>query len=250
MESSFRRRGETFLRSLSRFNSLNSESMAQEKSLKTLLAERKVDMSYGQEKRSQTWIPFDAIEDVLGSEQGQESLRTLSVDINKLRIFTSKSKRLWALLVHVDRLGWLESFRNADFDDSLFPIRRSGNWGFQSCNSKKTVTMPGKSGGDKVAMGSIKDQQWQFFVPIFGPKSSPCEFDYHCRMPFIRELQTKETNISAVTEFVIHRKHLDFRPDNQIVRDNPVTTCSEIDANAWFQCSGPWSTRLETLTLL
>lgn len=200
--------------------------MAQEKSLKKLLGERKVDMTYDQEGMSQTWLPFDAIEDILGSDKGKSSLRTISGDNNKLRKFVSKSKRLWALLVHVNRLGWLVSFCDADFDDSLFPIKRKGNWKLQSCRSNKIVAMPGKSDDDETAYDSIQDQQWQFFVPIFGPESFACGFDYNCRMPFIKSFHTEDTNFSAVTEFVIHRKHLDFHANNQIVRDKPASTCS------------------------
>lgn len=218
--------------------------------LNNLLAERKVDMIYNKEKMSQAWLPFNEIEDILGSKQGQASLRALSVDVNRLRAFVSRAKRLWALLVHVNRLIWLESFCNANFGDSLFPIRRGEDWDFQSCSSKMTVSIPGIPGDDEVAFDAIEDQQWQFFVPIFGKKNPTYEFDYRCRMPFIREFQAKETNVSAVRDFVIHRKHLDFRSDNQIVRENPVTNCGEIDVNALLRWRGPLLMRMEILTSL
>lgn len=223
---SFLPRVGSFPQSIRRLNSLNTDIMAQEKSLKKQLAERRVDMTYDKERMSQTWLPFNAIEDILGSEKGRNSLRTISGDKSKLLTFVGKSKRLWALLVHVNRLGWLGSFCDADFDDSLFPIKRSGNWKLRSRSSNKFVVMPGKSDDDETAFDSIEDQQWQFFVPIFGPKTFACGFDYHCRMPFIREFRTEDTNFSAVTEYVIHRKHLDFSSNDQIVRDKPAAACS------------------------
>lgn len=231
---SVQRRVGSFPQSLRRFNSLITDNMAQEKSLKSLLMEKKVEMKYDRERMSQIWLPFDAIEDILRSDEGQNSLRTIPGDNNKLRAFVEKSKRLWALLVQVNRLRWLESFCDADFDDSLFPIKRNGNWNIQSCSSNKIVAMPGTSGDDETAFDSIEDQQWQFFVPIFGPERFACVFDYHCKMPFVKEFRTEDTNFSSVTEFVIHRKHLDldFRTNDQIVRDNLAIICCEIGANA------------------
>lgn len=202
--------------------------------MKSRLTERKVDMKYSKEKRSQSWIPCDAIEEILESEVGQKSFRKLPVDsTNKLLTFVSKSKCLWALLVHVNRLGWLESFYVAGFDDSLFPIRREENWKFQSCKSDTYAIVPGKTGDDETVFEFIEDQQWQFFVPVFRPENIAYEFDYSCRMPFIREFQTEETNFSAVTEVVIHRKHMEFPPNNQIVRGNTayLNFSNEINAN-------------------
>lgn len=225
-KSSFRRRVESFPRSLSRLDSLNTDTMVIVRPLKKLLAERKVEMTYGNEKRPQTWLPYDAIEELLASEEGQRSLRTVSADTDKLQSFVSRSKRLWALLVHVNRLRWLNFFCNEGFDDRYFPVQRRGEWEFKSCSSKNIVVMPGEPGDDETAFESIEEQQWQFFVPTFGPKSFTCGFESNCRLPFIKEFRTEETNFSAVTEFVMHRKHLNCHFNDQIVRDTSTAFSS------------------------
>lgn len=196
------------------------------------------------------WIPFDAIEEIFGSVNGQRSIHTLRADTKKLQAFSNNSKRLWALLVCVDRLEWLESFCASGFDDDMFPIYIQGNRNIQSCNKGHTVTMPVKTVEDKNSLDSIREQQWQFFVPIFKPERPIYTFESDRRMPFLREIGTERTNFSVVTEFVMHRKHLAFRSSHQIVRRNLPIIHAKIGSNEFLHHRGPRLMRPETLMWL
>jgi ankyrin repeat protein len=193
---------------------------------------------------SHKWISLASIKDLIRDAEVVTTLHETSAEtgswtvayIEALKDFIlKKALRLFALLVSQEQAQLLELFCINDFGDEMFPIKLlepdEGNetnrqntprWTIQSIAKQTKVSYRGQRVEDYDIEGICELWQWQFFVPVFSQNDPVYVFDPRCHMPFLRELETMETNFSVVRHFVIHRSHLDFRDINQIVRSHCV----------------------------
>lgn len=183
------------------------------------------------ERVSPPWIPLSEVKHVISAAEDElKTLQLSRVDPDRLQTFISKAQRLCALLIHIDRLHWIEAFCEQNFGDATFPVKivqKNKN----TCTVRRLKTKATLSEAsvdihiakpdDRTIIHTIEDpHQWFFFPPVFAKSGSPYTFDSRCRLPFLKEITHRATNFSAVTERVIHKSHLDFPKfpnDDQIV---------------------------------
>ncbi|EQB54605.1 hypothetical protein CGLO_05523 [Colletotrichum gloeosporioides Cg-14] len=205
------------------------------------------------ERASPPWIPLSEVKGVVSAAEDElKTLQLSRVDRDRLQTFISKAQRLCALLIHIDRLHWIEAFCEQNFGDARFPVKivqKNKN----TCTVRRLKTKATLSEAsvdihiakpdDRTIIHTIEDpHQWFFFPPVFSKSGSPYTFDPRCRLPFLKEITHRATNFSAVTERVIHKSHLDFPKfpnDDQVgtvVDDdgNPHVAVKELTSEKWF----------------
>ena len=186
------------------------------------------------------WIPLLSIENLITDSEVVAVLKAankinLEDNVDKWKNFIlGKAKRLFALLVRFKHVDWLDLFCRNDFGDNMFPItllesdahtgtasHSKPKWTIQSTRMRNTISSEGLvDEDDREVLEDICEKQWIFFVPVFSPNDPAHVFERWRRMPFWKELESlPKTNFSIVTRYVIHRSHLDFLDDDQIVRN-------------------------------
>lgn len=180
------------------------------------------------------WIPISSIHQLFEEHDGiVEALQMDGFELqdDMKRFVFHQAKRLVALLIRFNHLKWLSLFHSNDFGDENFPInfsvdRSSNMWTLQSSKTEKMISFEvtksevnGISANDQDSLAAFCDHhQWLIFLPVFSPDDRTHVFDPLCRMPFLKEFEPHVTNFSIVRHFVIHRSHLNFPRDDQIVR--------------------------------
>ncbi|KXH42603.1 protein kinase domain-containing protein [Colletotrichum simmondsii] len=208
------------------------------KGLRRIFRQEEIELYNTGDAKTYTWIPLSCINQIIRDDENIVKALEEKVVMHKSikRFVFEQAKRLVSLLIYRNRLHLLQLFYNERFGDEHFPIkfikpRPSDNesrlrWSIQSCRSNKTISVWAPPGGDISDDDDDQDEdtmkqfcriyQWYFFVPVFGPQDSAHVFDPRCQMPYLEELGSYQTNFSVVRHFVIHRKHLNFKFDDQI----------------------------------
>lgn len=194
-------------------------------SLQSAFRDAEVEIMCKRDAKKYKWIPISSINEIL------ESCQRFDVEDTVRGFIFAKAKRLFSLLVRQEHFEWLSLFHSNDFGDENFPInfsvdRISNVWALKSCKTDTTISFEvterevnGISASDQDSLATFCDHhQWLIFVPIFSPDDEAHVFDPLCRMPFVEEFESQVTNFSIVRHFVIHRSHLNFPRDDQIVR--------------------------------
>lgn len=208
--------------------------MEQSKSLLERLRDAEEDFLDKDEEVVYSWIPISSINEIFAKRDVvlKELRLTIEVSDDMESFIFNEAKRLVALLIRRNHLSWLGTFHREKFGDDCFPVKfkhtkhgdKTQQWTIQSCKPKKSFSLqPDASGGT----GSFKDalktfcehEQWGVFVPVFQPDDDAHVFQDRCDMPYLREVSDpNKTNYSVVRHFVMHQAHLNFKPDDQIVR--------------------------------
>ncbi|KAK1498982.1 protein kinase domain-containing protein [Colletotrichum cuscutae] len=216
----------------------NNENMATLKDLRKAFRAEEIELFNTRDAKTYTWIPLSSINRIIRDDKKVvKALEEKVVMHESMKRFVFEhAERLVSLLIYRKCLHLLQLFYNERFSDEYFPIkfikpRNSSNrsrlrWSIQSCRSNKTISVWAPPDGDISDDDDDQDEdtmkqlcrtyQWYFFVPVFGPQDSAHVFDTSCQMPYLEELGSNQTNFSVVRHFVIHRKHLNFRLDDQI----------------------------------
>ncbi|KAF4894543.1 putative 3-phosphoinositide-dependent protein kinase 2 [Colletotrichum fructicola] len=234
----------------------NQEKSIQEESQRH--SDSKAYSTPGNQGPEYEWIPLSETQSVVDAAKNVlENLPLSRVDRFRLQTFVKKAQRLCALLIHINRLHWIEDFCEQDFGDRMFPVKiekkDKQTWTVSSSrpavssdsSSERSVEIHTATLDDRTAILAIADpHQWLFFSPVFTKDGSPYVFDYPCRLPFLKEITRRESNFSAVTERVIHKSHLGegfkvFPEDEQIgtvvdKNGNPHVAVKEITSEKWF----------------
>ncbi|KAK1570125.1 kinase domain-containing protein [Colletotrichum navitas] len=193
------------------------------KSLKQRISREVIEVEYGSTSKTEKWIPWASIKSIITEKAGDvtgelTADKSLAKSLNKFAL--SKARRLLALLVYVKCEEWFELFYRNDFGDDMFPIEIVGKGSQRAVESTKT----GKRADfleeqleDREIDTICELWQWMFFVPVFRPNDKTARvFHWRCRLPFIKEYRTYDSNFSSVTHLVMHRDHLKFEHDDQI----------------------------------
>ncbi|EFQ25723.1 protein kinase domain-containing protein [Colletotrichum graminicola] len=193
------------------------------RSLKQRISREAIDVEYGSTNKTEKWISWASIRSII-TETAGDVVGELTTDkrlAKSLKTFAlSKARRLLALLVYTKCEEWFELFYRNDFGDEMFPIEIVGKGSQRAVESTKTgkrADFLEEQLGD-CEIESICDMwQWMFFVPVFSPNDKTASvFHWRCRLPFIKEYNTYDSNFSSVTHLVMHRDHLKFEHDDQI----------------------------------
>ncbi|KAL2878789.1 hypothetical protein SGCOL_006018 [Colletotrichum sp. CLE4] len=209
------------------------------KGLRKALRKVEIEVFNTRDAKAYTWFPVSSINEIIQNNDNVIKALEEKVKMHESmkRFVFEHAKRLVSLLIWRDRVGLLEIFYRERFGDEDFPIKffkpqtaknkTRSRWSIQSCRSGKTISVWVPQEDEDMSDDDDDDDkdtikqfcntyQWYFFVPVFSPQDPPQIFDPSCQMPYLEELGSSQTNFSVVRHFVIHRKHLNFKLDDQI----------------------------------
>ncbi|KAK1991582.1 kinase domain-containing protein [Colletotrichum falcatum] len=198
------------------------------KSLRQLISKKVIEVKYESSDKTEKWIPWASIKSIIEEKAGDvvDELATDKRLAKSLKRFAlTKARRLLALLVYVKCEDSFKLFCKNDFGDEKFPIEivdKDGQRAVESITTGKSADFLEEQLEDRDIEAICEMWQWMFYVPVFRPNDNTARvFNWRCRLPFLKEYRTYDSNFSSVTHLVMHRDHLKFEHDDQIgaVRD-------------------------------
>lgn len=123
----------------------------------------------------------------------------------------NKAQKIFAILVTIERVGHINQFFKAGFNDTMLPLSRNGSnitpAAERFCDTVKEAFKEWTSQGKR----HFCDNQWAFLSPVFQQSKYTHDIHKRCPMPVL-EINSKlgnSTNFSEVHQWVVHQDHLE-----------------------------------------